>query len=83
MRSHNSETGTCGTCGKVILGPGAWGINPMAICACCEHDRRPLSATPHGCICPPGSEQTCQGLNCPRKAWGGGFAPVNSFGISQ
>jgi hypothetical protein len=22
---------------------------------------------PKGCICPPGSEKTCQGLGCPRK----------------
>jgi hypothetical protein len=25
---------------------------------------------PHGCICPPGSEKTCQGLLCPRRAIG-------------
>lgn len=23
---------------------------------------------PRGCICPPGAEKTCQGLNCPRRA---------------
>lgn len=23
--------------------------------------------TPHGCVCPPGSEATCQGLGCPRR----------------
>jgi hypothetical protein len=24
-------------------------------------------AKPHGCICPPGSEATCQGWQCPRN----------------
>lgn len=24
-------------------------------------------AQPRGCICPPGSEKTCQGFGCPRK----------------
>ena len=23
---------------------------------------------PHGCICPPGAEATCQGFGCPRRA---------------
>ncbi len=23
---------------------------------------------PHGCICPPGAEATCQGWQCPRRA---------------
>lgn len=27
-----------------------------------------LSAKSHGCICPPGSEKTCQGPLCPRRA---------------
>lgn len=22
---------------------------------------------PHGCICPPGAEQTCRGIGCPRN----------------
>ncbi len=61
------ESATCGNCGKAILGPGAWGINPAAVCHCCSHDQRPLSAKPQGCICPPGSEATCQGLSCPRR----------------
>lgn len=26
------------------------------------------AAAPHGCICPPTSEQTCQGPMCPRRA---------------
>lgn len=28
---------------------------------------------PHGCICPPGAEATCQGWMCPRRAIG---API-------
>lgn len=24
---------------------------------------------PQGCICPPGSEATCQGIACPRRAF--------------
>jgi hypothetical protein len=28
----------------------------------------PASPAPHGCICPPTSERTCQGLGCPRRA---------------
>lgn len=27
----------------------------------------PVAPKPHGCICPPGSEATCQGLACPRR----------------
>lgn len=23
---------------------------------------------PHGCVCPPGAEATCQGWSCPRRA---------------
>lgn len=26
-------------------------------------------STPMGCICPPGSEKTCQGLSCPRRGF--------------
>src|SRR6185503_3636564 len=29
------------------------------------------ACSPRGCICPPGAEATCQGVGCPRKAWGG------------
>jgi hypothetical protein len=28
-----------------------------------------VNAQPHGCICPPGSEATCKGLNCPRRSY--------------
>jgi hypothetical protein len=26
-----------------------------------------VMSSPHGCICPPTSEQTCRGFNCPRQ----------------
>lgn len=84
MNLKHGETATCGNCGKVILGPGPWAIDPWAVCHCCEHDRRPLSAGPsqHGCICPPGSEQTCRGLQCPRRPPDGylqGYLPQNGL----
>ena len=31
-------------------------------------DPSPSPAAPHGCICPPTAERTCQGLGCPRRA---------------
>lgn len=62
------ESAACGTCGKLILGPGSWGISGNAVCVCCVHDRRPIrSAQSYGCICPAGAEQTCAGLMCPRR----------------
>lgn len=27
--------------------------------------------TQRGCICPPGSEATCAGINCPRRGYSG------------
>ena len=30
-------------------------------------DAAALAMRPHGCICPPGSEKTCQGIGCPRR----------------
>jgi hypothetical protein len=33
------------------------------------------TATPRGCICPPGAEKTCQGFGCPRK-------PIIASGIA-
>lgn len=27
----------------------------------------PVIVHQHGCICPPKSEETCQGLSCPRR----------------
>lgn len=80
MQLQPGESATCGTCGKAILGPGAWGINPLAVCSCCSHDRHPLSAKSHGCICPPGSEQTCQGLGCPRRVPYGYVLPQTIVG---
>lgn len=31
---------------------------------------------PHGCICPPTSEKTCQGMLCPRRNFGLSAGPV-------
>jgi hypothetical protein len=36
MQLQPGESATCGNCGKVILGPGAWGINPTAVCGCSQ-----------------------------------------------
>lgn len=36
------EAWTCATCGKAVLGEGAWGIAPQAVCHCCVHDKRPI-----------------------------------------
>lgn len=80
MNLQPGESRTCGNCGKSILGPGAWGISPNAVCGCCVHDQRPLVPTQsHGCICPPGSEATCKGLTCPRR----GGSMQGSAGFSQ
>lgn len=38
-----------------------------------ELERKPQS---HGCICPPGSEATCQGVMCPRR-------PLSQISSSQ
>lgn len=32
--------------------------------------RHVTAQKPHGCICPPGSEATCKGWNCPRRPIG-------------
>lgn len=68
------ETATCRKCGKVILGPGGWGISPNAVCGCSDPER--VSSVPQGCICPPGSETTCKGLMCPRR-------PTHGLGMGR
>jgi hypothetical protein len=35
----------------------------------------PVQIQPRGCICPAGSEKTCQGYGCPRK-------PITASGIA-
>lgn len=35
----------CATCGKLVLGDGAWGISPDAVCFCAV--KRPLHPTPN------------------------------------
>jgi hypothetical protein len=64
----------------------------MSTCACTGRCRRPPytcdgqtpglvgqqpAPQPHGCICPPGSEATCQGFACPRR---NPFAGTRSYG---
>jgi hypothetical protein len=34
----------------------------------CNQSLGLITFVPHGCVCPPGSEKTCQGLTCPRRA---------------
>jgi hypothetical protein len=41
------ESWTCATCGRSVLGYGAWAIAPEAVCQCCAHDRRPIKPLPH------------------------------------
>ncbi len=36
----------CANCGKEILGEGAYGINPQAVCICCVHERRIAPSSP-------------------------------------
>ncbi len=66
MQLQQGESRTCANCHKLILGPGGWGINPTAVCSC--GNPQPITPTQQGCICPPGSETTCQGMMCPRRA---------------
>lgn len=35
----------------------------------CQCNRGRITFSPRGCICPPGSEKTCQGALCPRRAF--------------
>jgi hypothetical protein len=35
----------------------------------------PVPPSPHGCVCPPGSEATCKGALCPRRAPSAPSAP--------
>lgn len=44
----HGEAWNCGNCGRLILGSGAWGINPDAVCHCCSHDRQPIKPAPYG-----------------------------------
>ena len=32
-----------------------------------ENTQMAITIRPHGCICPPGAEKTCQGIGCPRR----------------
>jgi len=79
MNLKEGESATCGNCGKAILGPGAWGINPLAVCHCCSCEQRAIQSRPLGCVCPPGAEATCQGIACPRK-WPAGFLRPQQLG---
>ncbi len=55
---------------------------PCPVCHPVRHYVMPPQPTygvpyqPQGCICPPTSEQTCEGLTCPRK----GLRPPNGIG---
>lgn len=62
------------------MSPGACNLPECQTTVGCGH-RGPhgefcyfYSNTPLGCICPPGSEKTCQGALCPRRkpTWEGG-----------
>ena len=46
---------------------GRW-IEPERDLGPVTPERAPLQSA-HGCVCPPGSEMTCQGPFCPRKGW--------------
>ena len=66
--------GDCPCARRLREPPGGWWPQIMPL--------PPMSpVVPHGCICPPGAEKTCQGWNCPRR----GFAQsgLSSQGIAQ
>jgi hypothetical protein len=44
----------------------AWALLPPGQLYRTEYFTRPQVAA-HGCICPPGAEETCQGQQCPRR----------------
>lgn len=54
----------CRVCGA--QGMAAMGQHEAAIAA--WNRRTTPAAHARGCICPPGSEATCKGLTCPRRA---------------
>lgn len=39
-----------------------------AICVTCAAIAAASQPKPRGCVCPPGSEATCKGWDCPRRA---------------
>lgn len=55
----------CGDCSA----EGPWDADGDTTAAIAAWNRRATPAAPaKGCICPPGSEATCKGLTCPRRA---------------
>lgn len=63
------HAGPCCVCGARNYASSMGGAS---ICPRCDAGLPPLPPTPmmmqaHGCICPPGSEKTCQGPLCPRR----------------
>ena len=56
----------CGPCGNYLC--TMYGCQRTAPCYQPTTVAPNYTPLPHGCICPPTSEQTCQNPVCPRKA---------------
>lgn len=57
----------CGYCGRPVRESDLTMLNgnPMPYHIACTYP--PASPPQHGCVCPAGSEATCQGFSCPRR----------------
>jgi len=65
MTAAIGTTPLCGYCGRPVRGSDLDYLTGIPYHIACTHPPGPMMC--HGCICPPGSEATCQGLSCPRN----------------
>jgi hypothetical protein len=73
MSGFTATTPLCGHCGRPIVGGAVYTYGGVYHLECTQspypgHVFTAGPPTPIGCICPPTSEQTCQRVDCPRKA---------------
>jgi hypothetical protein len=66
----SGTTRRCAHCGRPIINGSAMAYGNAGEVYHAECTRPPQAAPTYammGCVCPPGSEATCQGYSCPRK----------------
>lgn len=58
----------CAHCGRPVIGPSAQtAVYHGGVVYHWQCTQPPAPPTSPGCLCPPGSERTCEGLTCPRR----------------
>lgn len=68
LEAVTSSTAKCAKCGSPLGPTGTVTvIGADWFHSWCAPIQPVVAATPHGCICPPTSEQTCAGIACPRR----------------